>query len=219
MFEVIRQGSKGESVVRVQERLADLGYYTYKPTGSYQTVTRNAVLAYQDSAGLKRDGTIGEESYYALFSRTAVRSPFHAAVPLTYTAQSQSIRRGTAQVWEIVKEHLTPESSYKIINVATGESVSLIYKGGENHAEFVIPKRQNAYDPDITGKLQSWLGKTDSYYKCAVLLQVKDQQIASSIQWRGNHAICLYTTGSRSHVYGLPDPDHEAMILRAVNGR
>ena len=51
-FEIIRQGSKGERVVRIQERLFDLGFYTYKPTGSYQTVTRSAVMRYQAESGL-----------------------------------------------------------------------------------------------------------------------------------------------------------------------
>ena len=44
--ETLTLGSKGELVVRVQQRLMDLGYYAYKPTGSYQAVTRRAVLAY-----------------------------------------------------------------------------------------------------------------------------------------------------------------------------
>ena len=54
-FEIIRQGSKGERVVRIQERLFDLGYYTYKPTGSYQTVTRSSVMRYQAESGLMND--------------------------------------------------------------------------------------------------------------------------------------------------------------------
>ena len=40
--ETVSLGSKGQLVVRIQQRLMDLGYYTYKPTGSYQAVTRRA---------------------------------------------------------------------------------------------------------------------------------------------------------------------------------
>ena len=42
---IIQQGDKGEEIVRIQTRLFDLGYYSYKPTGSYRTVTRTAVIA------------------------------------------------------------------------------------------------------------------------------------------------------------------------------
>lgn len=217
-FEIIRQGSKGEPVVRVQERLLDLGYYAYKLTGSYQTVTRSAVISYQVASGLMSDGTIGEESYRELFLRSAVRAPFRATIPLTYTAQSGSFRRGTAQRWEVVREHLLAGTSYTITNAATGESVSLLYNGGENHAEFTIPSRWAVPDAATVKLLQSWLGSTNSYYKCAVLLQLEDQSIAASIQWNAESAICLYVTGSTSHIFGLPDPDHEAMIQKAANG-
>ena len=43
--ETIALGSKGQLVVRIQQRLMDLGFYSYKPTGSYQAVTRRAALA------------------------------------------------------------------------------------------------------------------------------------------------------------------------------
>ncbi len=217
-FEIIRQGSKGEPVVRVQERLLDLGYYTYKMTGSYQTVTRSAVIAYQVASGLMSDGTIGEESYRQLFLRTAVRAPFRAIVPLTYTAQSGTFRRGTAQRWEVVREHLIAGTSYTLTNATTGESVSLLYNGGENHAEFSVPMRWTVPDAATVRLLQSWLGSTNSFYKCAVLLHLDDQTIAASIQWNGENAVCLYVTGSTSHIFGLPDPDHEAMIRKATNG-
>ena len=33
--ETVTLGVKGQLVVRIQQRLMDLGYYAYKPTGSY----------------------------------------------------------------------------------------------------------------------------------------------------------------------------------------
>ena len=48
--ETIALGSKGQLVVRIQQRLMDLGFYSYKPTGSYQAVTRRAALAYERAA-------------------------------------------------------------------------------------------------------------------------------------------------------------------------
>ena len=35
--ETVSLGTKGQLVVRIQQRLADLGYYAYKPTGTWGT--------------------------------------------------------------------------------------------------------------------------------------------------------------------------------------
>lgn len=214
-FDIIRQGSKGESVVRIQERLIDLGYYTYKTTGSYQTVTRSAVVQYQVASGLMSDGTIGLETYRSLFERTAVRSPFHATVPLTYTLPSSTVLRGTAQRWEVVKEHLSAGASYVIKSAVTGESVILYFSGGDNHAEFTMPPQNGTENTQIWKVMQNWLGSNSSYYKYPVVIEIEDQSIAASIQWDGEYSVCLYTTGSTSHVFNLPDPDHDAMIRMA----
>ncbi|MBR0081533.1 MAG: peptidoglycan-binding protein [Clostridia bacterium] len=218
-FELLKNGSEGEPVVRVQERLFDLGYYTYKPTGSYYTVTRSAVMDYQSESGLGADGTIGEETYRALFSDTAVRKPFRAVISLGYTAQGANLRRGTAQRWEIVKTLLEEGNTYSITNAYTGESCTLLYEGGENHAEFSVPARGKAYDATTLKLLGAWLGQTNSYYKCGVLLSVGNQTIAASIQWNGAGHVCLYTVGSASHVFGIPDAEHDATVARvAGNG-
>lgn len=213
-FQLIRQGSKGEQVVRIQERLFDLGYYTYKTTGSFQTVTRRAVVAYQQESGLMSDGTIGQESYQALFSRSAVRAPFHFYIASSYSTQSGSYQRGVAMDWNAVKTRLTEGQSYNITNAYTKESVSLIFNGGENHAEFSVPMNRNTPNAAIVKSLSKWLGETNSFYKCAVLLEIDNQKVAASIQWDGSSSICLYVNGSTSNIFGLPDPDHEALIKR-----
>ena len=59
--ETVNLGSKGQLVVRIQQRLMDLGYYSYKPTGSYQAVTRRAALAYERAAGARQDGRLTPE--------------------------------------------------------------------------------------------------------------------------------------------------------------
>lgn len=214
--ELIKQGSKGEDVVRIQMRLFDLGYYTYKPTGSFQTVTRSAVVAYQVASGIMSDGTIGPESMQALFSRTAKRVEFHAEIPLTFTAQGIITQKGSATSWQTVKEQLIAGESYRIRNAATGEDVTLIFDGGEGHAELSLPTpvrdRQQASD-----LLTKWLGSSDSFYKCAVLLELNGQWIAASLQWDGAAHACLYLKDSVSHVMGLSDVEHAANIRRVSN--
>lgn len=213
----MQQGDKGEEVVRVQTRLFDLGYYTYKPTGSYQTVTRSAVVAYQVSGGLMSDGTVGSETMQTLFLHGAKRADFRAAVPLSFTAQGTITQKGAATPWETVRPMLTPDEPYRVRNAATGEDVTLLYVSGENHAEMTVPTRTVAERSAAVNMLTSWLGSANSFYKCAVLFELDGQWIAASMQWDGDAHVCVYFKDSRSHVLGLSDTEHIANIRRASN--
>ncbi len=213
--ELMQQGSKGEEVVRIQTRLFDLGFYTYKPTGSYQTVTRSAVVAYQTASGVMNDGTIGAETMRTLFSRGAKRVDFHAEVPLTFFAQGAILEKGNAMTWDELKGRLAAGETYTVRNAATGEDVSLVYVSGENHAEMTLPTAQNVRQRSAIF-LSKWLGDTNSFYKCAVLLELDGQWIAASMQWDGESRICLYVTGSRSNVQNLPDAEHDANVKKVT---
>lgn len=211
----IQQGDKGEEVVRIQTRLFDLGYYTYKPTGSFQTVTRSAVVAYQAACGLTSDGSVGAETLRSMFVRGAKRADFHAGVPLSFTAQSAITQKGAAVPWETVRSKLVENESYRIRNAATGEEVSLLFVSGENHAEMRIPVRFFAQRNTAVSMLTSWLGSANSFYKCAVLFELDGQWIAASMQWDGVENACVYFQGSRSHVLGFSDAEHDANVKKA----
>ena len=212
--QLMTQGDQGEEIVRVQTRLFDLGYYTYKPTGSFRTVTRSAVMSYQAASGLMNDGSVGQETLSALFSKAAVRVPFHAEIPLSFTAQGPIAQRGNTTSWSVVREQLVPDESYSIRNAATGEDVTLVFDGGENHAEFSLPTRLNEQRTAVA-MLTGWLGSANSFYKCAVLLELDGRFIAASLQWNGADHACLYLKDSLSHVRNLPDVEHEANIKKA----
>ena len=213
--ELMQQGAKGEEVVRIQTRLFDLGFYTYKPTGSYQTVTRSAVVAYQAASGIMSDGSIGDETMRALFSRAAKRVDFHAEVPLTFIAQGAITQKGNAMTWDELKPRLAEGATYTVRNAATGEDVSLVFSSGENHAELTLPTAANDRQR-ASNLLAKWLGESNSFYKCAVLLELDGQWIAASIQWDGISHVCLYVTGSRSNVLGFSDTEHDANIRKVT---
>lgn len=211
--ELIQQGSQGEPVVRVQLRLFDLGYYMYKPTGNYQTVTRLASTAYQVASGLMSDGSIGQETAQSLFSVSAKRAPFHAEVPLSFTAQGTISKFGIALPWSDVRTRLTEHSEYSFTNAATKETCRLSFVRGENHAEFQLPASAGARHL-TQNLLKKWLGETNSFYKCGVLLDLDGQSVSASMQWNGKDSVCVYFNGSTSHVFGLPDREHETILQK-----
>ena len=213
--QLMQQGDTGEEVVRVQTRLFDLGYYTYKPTGSFQTVTRAAVIAYQLACGLMSDGSVGQETLEQLFLRGAKRVDFRAGVPLSYTAQGPIQYHGKPTPWKTVRQALTENTAYRVRNAATGADVMLQFVSGENHAEMTLPSGTIAERNAAVSALTDWLGSANSFYKCAVLFELDGQWIAASMQWNGEDHVCIYFTDSRSHVHDFPDAEHEANIKKA----
>ncbi len=63
---VLRQGSKGNEVKEVQQRLKRWGYYNGSVDGVFGAGTRAAVVAFQKKNGLTADGVVGKSTYKAL---------------------------------------------------------------------------------------------------------------------------------------------------------
>jgi hypothetical protein len=86
----VERGSEGPAVLRLQERLASLGYDVGTPDGEFGRRTRTAVLEYQfdhRGEGLRADGRVGQATWRALAGGQAMR-----AEPATTTPGGLSIR-------------------------------------------------------------------------------------------------------------------------------
>ncbi len=75
---VIRSGSMGDVVLRLQKRLQELGYYTSRLDGVYLTDDIEAVRNFQSANGLKVDGKAGYDTQTALYSENPVPGNFNA---------------------------------------------------------------------------------------------------------------------------------------------
>jgi len=62
----LRRSSSGPAVVRLQNRLAALGFPPGTPDGKFEAATEAAVLAFQRSEGLVADGVVGPNTARAL---------------------------------------------------------------------------------------------------------------------------------------------------------
>jgi hypothetical protein len=218
----------GSMVVRIQLRLRELGYLNFKPTGSYRSMTVEAVKAFQKNcreAGLSSqvDGVMGAESLELLFKQGALRAslsdvyipsgPRHAASTLEKT--------GVLVPWESVKEKLAVGRSYVITDCLTGNTYELVFTGGTNHAEM---ESQN--EEQLVG-FKATCGKEFNYLKRPITVDIDGQQVAASIQcWpHGTDSIggngmdghvCVFFEGSVSSVGNLPDIEHTENIYRAA---
>ncbi|MCI7736264.1 MAG: peptidoglycan-binding protein [Clostridiales bacterium] len=80
---LLKEGSSGLEVRKLQGRLAELGYYAGGVDGIYGATTTSAVKAFQRNNGLSGDGQAGEQTQTKLYSSTAkyASSPVTTANP------------------------------------------------------------------------------------------------------------------------------------------
>ncbi|MBO4848709.1 MAG: peptidoglycan-binding protein [Clostridia bacterium] len=220
--------STGPMVVRIQLRLRELGYLNFKPTGSYKSMTVNAVkdfqVNYRESGyEMQVDGRMGPQSMELLFKYDAMRvslggisipsGPKHASDTLVTT--------GSLIPWETVKTMMLAGRSYNIIDCYTGKEFKLQYTGGENHAEMEPASEEALAD------FKEICGREYNFLKRPVVVVIDGQTIAASIQcWPhgadtvpGNGVdghVCLFFDGSYSNVGHLPDVEHTENIYKAA---
>jgi len=71
---VLKVGSKGKAVIDLQKALKAKGYYTYKVTGVFGSITRSAVIEFQKDARIKADGLAGPVTLKKLSSSSVKKS-------------------------------------------------------------------------------------------------------------------------------------------------
>ena len=109
-FTEIYPGTKGSTVENLQIRLSELGYYSGRVTGRYDTATQRAVEAFQTAAGIEADSRATVETQELLFSEDApAPNPFPTPEPtktprptspsIALSARTQDTERTETYVW------------------------------------------------------------------------------------------------------------------------
>jgi peptidoglycan hydrolase-like protein with peptidoglycan-binding domain len=90
-YALLKVGSQGTSVRKLQVRLAELGYYSGGADGIYGTSTESAVKAFQRNNGLSGDGQAGEQTQKKLYGSSAKSAPRPVATADPNATRSLSI--------------------------------------------------------------------------------------------------------------------------------
>lgn len=69
------KGDYNEEIIKIQQRLIELSYYSGTADGSFGTMTEEAVKAFQSTNNLTQTGIVDELTHDALFSTSAVENP------------------------------------------------------------------------------------------------------------------------------------------------
>ncbi len=81
---MLRLGSVGDDVRRLQERLRELGFYSGRIDGVFGGATLSAVKNFQAKRALKVDGIVGEETWKSLFETQKMVASEISSYPLDY---------------------------------------------------------------------------------------------------------------------------------------
>lgn len=223
LTEIYKEGSTGEMVVRIQIRLRELGYFSFKATGAYRGMTVDSVKQfqsryYEQGEDIFVDGRMGEQSINRLFSFNALRANIPDSVHMPKgPTEPNANKTGEVLTWQEVKGMLSDAQSYMVTDYYTGISFSVRYSGGENHAEV------ETASSDDTAKFMMICGNDYNFLKRPVVINIDGREIAASIQCypHGSDSIsqndlaghvCLFFDGSFSHVGGFPDIEHNLNI-------
>ena len=225
--EIYSENSAGETVVRIQIRLRELGYLWFKPTGVYRAMTVKAVEEFQTRCvaygeRLAVDGRMGEQSMLDLFAPSApkFRIPDSVHLPRGPIADTLKVK-GEVQSWNAVKQKLNVNEEYTVIDCNTGKQFKLVFTGGENHAEAELASES---------ELEAFnyiCGSEYNFLKRPVVVMFGETAVAASIQCypHGSDSVadngieghvCLFFEGSLSHVGSLPDVEHNANVFAAA---
>ena len=111
----LRRGAKGANVKLVQQRLAELGYFSGPVSGNYMNKTVEAVKKFQEINGLKNDGVTGEDTWNKMFNTgealdsSATPRPTPVPTPVPY-AVTVDVRNQVVIVYgrDETGEHTVP---------------------------------------------------------------------------------------------------------------
>lgn len=106
---VLKQGMHGSDVLALQNQLRTLGYYTGKSSGYFGPVTRNAVVIFQRTNGLKADGIVGPKTYAELEQNIPIPSALQKVFAWRVNPQTMALTTPAvdivAPVWFSVSRH------------------------------------------------------------------------------------------------------------------
>ncbi|MDL2235825.1 peptidoglycan-binding protein [Christensenellaceae bacterium OttesenSCG-928-L17] len=228
---LVKYSDYGEIVELIQVRLRELDYFYFKPTGKFQSMTRECVIEFQknqvdeNNQPIISDGTVGAQSLTILFSPNAVRAPIAQSIhiPIGKKADGTQTEVGEPTSWETVKEKLEAGTTYTLTDFNTGVTFDMVYIGGENHAEMECASAND------TAVYKQTFGDAFNYSKRPMLVQLGSDLVACSLQGAPHgedgvarnemdgHA-CLFFQDSKSHVGQLADREHNNNV-RTASGK
>jgi hypothetical protein len=171
---VMKLGSKGTDVKKVQSTLQSLGYFTYPTlTGYYGSLTKLAVKQFQKDNGIAADGIVGKTTLSILFTGTPTSSSSLKLMALS-SVNTNVEYSGDLDWFTQVRDLWKRGMNAVVTDVETGKSFEIKRTYGTNHADV---ETLTMVDTEIMKEI--WGGF--SWQRRAVVVKVGNQLIAGSM--------------------------------------
>ncbi len=211
-----KEGDSGSNVVKLQQALELLGYYSGVIDGSYGAKTVSAVMRFQRNRGMKEDGIAGASTIRVLFGTSAKAS---ASTGKTTTDSGTYTTEVLDWFADNVSSVIPKKAKFTIKDVRTGKTFTAIRWSGVNHLD---AEPATAAD---TATMKSIFGGAWSWNRRAILILYRGHVYAASMNGmpHGTSTIdngfdghfCIHFRNSKTHGTEKVDADHQKAVTAA----
>ena len=105
-YDTLKEGSRGDAVKAMQQKLIALGYLSGSADGMYGAGTKAAVRAFQSANGLTADGVAGEKTLAAIDSASAEQVTLPTAPPTSFDNETILKKGSTGDAVRTLQQYL-----------------------------------------------------------------------------------------------------------------
>ncbi|MFH1879759.1 MAG: peptidoglycan-binding protein, partial [Bacillota bacterium] len=212
-----KEGNSGTKVIKLQQALYLLGYYTGVIDGDYGAKTTAAVARFQKNRGMHDDGVAGTSTIRVLFGGTETKnastSPSSSA---TKTYKTLTLDWFLDNVSSVIPKN----ARFTVKDVRTGKTFTAIRWSGTNHLD------AEPAAADDTAAFKSIYRGTWSWDRRPILILYKGKVYAASMNGmpHGTTTIadndfdghfCIHFKNSKTHETNQIDSEHQAAVTVA----
>ncbi len=212
-----KEGNSGKNVIKLQQALYLLGYYSGVIDGEYGEKTTSAVKRFQKNRGMLEDGIAGASTIRVLFSGTSAASSSSAS-----SSSSSKTYETLVLDWfeDNVSSVIPKNAKFTIKDVRTGKTFTAIRWSGSNHLD---AEPATAED---TATMKSIYRGTWSWDRRPILILYNKKVYAASMNGmpHGTATIsdnnfdghfCIHFKNSKTHDTNVVDADHQKCVATA----
>lgn len=208
-----QKGDTGSDVVKIQQALECLGYYSGNIDGVYGESTVAAVKKFQSKRGMKSDGIAGAGTIRVLFGSTASTS--------ASSSSGSSTTKTEVLDWyaDNVSRLIPKNAHFTIKDVKTGKTFNAVRWSGGDHMD-----TEPASSAD-TAVIKSIYGGSFSWKRRPILIKYNGHVYAASMNGmpHGTTTIsngfdghfCIHFKNSKTHGTDKVDAEHQNCVTQA----
>lgn len=211
-----KEGDSGSDVIKLQQALYLLGYYTGVIDGDYGAKTTAAVTRFQKNRGMNDDGVAGSSTIRVLFGGTRASSSSSSSSSSTKTYETLVLDWFADNVSSVIPKN----AKFVIKDVRTGKTFNAVRWSGVNHLD---AEPATAAD---TATFKSIYRGTWSWNRRPILILYRNKVYAASMNGmpHGTTTIddndfeghfCIHFKNSKTHDTNKVDADHQAAVTVA----